>query len=524
MATNNQFKLLTMSENKIIVIPPEVTPGNIEDVMNQAITLELATIPTYLSTYYSINRAQDQDALYSKLIGQLSKNSSLTSDEVNAKAQELKLDILVYANKAAALTMSVVIEEMLHLALSSNVKQMVCQSAPDLVGIGKALIFPTQLDGHMPEFIINAGPLSLDQLTTFLQIESPNPFTDPNAEDLVAAPVDYQTIGGLYQLIEDCIRDNFKGPYKKRPQLLPPDKDPSAKPRPFYSQNSMNTVYYDRDHNPHFINQDDSGELVGVHDGPSAIKALQLICDQGEGNEESDLPQHKYVLGPDGMPLPMEVIVDNNGVAEAQFLPGDYDDNSKTELTHFAKFLEAYSLGRYYKQKFESIPELDEFFSYFVYDQQNNPKQAIYNATGNDALALANELGSAVFTYILLLVETCYYKEDDTQYELFMYGVHKSMIWLLSGAGNYMKNYTYSHEGKTYQGALSFEPYDFSKSSQRPKAQILEIWHNLASVDENWNTSYGGWTDNYFPSLPDVGLDHSVVKNVPSVAETPYSK
>lgn len=513
-----------MSANKIIVIPPEVTPGNIEDVMNQAITLELATIPTYLSTYYSINRAQDQDALYNKLIAQLSKSSSLTPDEVAAKAQELKLDILVYANKAAALTMSVVIEEMLHLALSSNVKQMVCQSAPDLVEIGKALIFPTQLDGHMPEFIINAGPLSLDQLTTFLQIESPNPFTDANAEDLKAAPVDYQTIGGLYNLIEDCIRDNFPGPYKTRPQLLPPHKkDPSAKPRPFYSQNSMNTVYYDRDHNPQFINQDDSGELVGVHDGPSAIHALKLICDQGEGNRATDLPYHEYKLGPDGMPLPMEVTVDKNGVAKAQFLPGDYDDNSGTELTHYAKFLEAYSLGRYYKQKFEGMPELDEFFSYFVYDQQINPKQAIYNSTGNDALALANELGSAVFTYILLLVETCYYKEEDTQYELFMYGVHKSMIWLLSGVGNHMKEYSYTYEGKTYQGALSFEPYDFSKSSKRPKAQILDILHNLATVDSYWTKSPGGWTDNYFPSLPDVGLDHSVVENVPSVEQTPYS-
>jgi len=35
--------------------------------MQQAIALELATIPTYLSTYYSINRAPNQDTLYAKL-------------------------------------------------------------------------------------------------------------------------------------------------------------------------------------------------------------------------------------------------------------------------------------------------------------------------------------------------------------------------------------------------------------------------------------------------------------------------
>lgn len=32
--------------------------------MNHAIAIELTTIPCYLSTYYSINRAQDQGTLF----------------------------------------------------------------------------------------------------------------------------------------------------------------------------------------------------------------------------------------------------------------------------------------------------------------------------------------------------------------------------------------------------------------------------------------------------------------------------
>ena len=156
-----------MSAKKLFKFATEVTPDNIEDVMQQAIALELATIPTYLFTYYSINRAQDQDKLHKKLKEQLSASGKRSQEEIDKLSQELKVDILVYANKAAALTMSVVIEEMLHLALSCNVKQAVCQVEPDIMGIGKVLTFPTQLDGHEPEFPINAGKLSMDQLTTF---------------------------------------------------------------------------------------------------------------------------------------------------------------------------------------------------------------------------------------------------------------------------------------------------------------------------------------------------------------------
>src|SRR4051812_17467839 len=118
-----------MAPTKLFTIPPAVTPANFADAMQQAIALELATIPTYLSTYYSINRAQDQDTLYQTLIGQLEAIPGNSTSTIDTLAQELKVDILVYANQSAALIMSVAIEEMLHLALSSNVKQAIVQQA-----------------------------------------------------------------------------------------------------------------------------------------------------------------------------------------------------------------------------------------------------------------------------------------------------------------------------------------------------------------------------------------------------------
>lgn len=501
-----------MKTKKLFTLSNTVTKENIKEVMQQAIALELATIPTYLSTYYSINRAQDQDKLYAKIHAQLSESGERTAAEIDELAQELKLDILVYSNKSAALIMSVVIEEMLHLALACNVKQAVCQTEPDLIGIGKGLSFPTQLDGHIPEFQINAAKLSLNQLTTFLQIESPEPFVDPYAEKQLLKTIDYQTIGRLYEMIIECVKEDFPGPYNYRPQLLPPDNP--ERPRPFYSQNSMNTVHYDREHNPQFANGDDSGGLVGVHDARSAIEALERIIDQGEGR--SKYKQHTLIWGENKMPVPMDIID-----GKAVFWEGDYDDAGK-EVAHFAKFLEAYTLGGHYQEKFRKIRGLDDFFSYFVYDTDANPSTADYKASGNQVLALCSELGNAVFAYILLMIEACYYKDESTQYDLFMFGIHKSMIWLLSGVGNQINQYTYAKGNQAYKGALTFEPFSFEQSFLRPKAQIMNIVDQLAKADPvNW-----GWavkSENYFPSLPDVGLDHSIAADMPKVPSTPYN-
>lgn len=500
-----------MKNKKLFTYSTSVTPDNIEEVMQQAIALELATIPTYLSTYYSINRAQDQDKLYAKLHAQLSQSGVRNAAQIDKLAQDLKLDILVYSNKSAALIMSVVIEEMLHLALACNVKQAVCQSEPDLMGIGKVLTFPTELDGHIPEFQIDAAKLSLKQLTTFLQIESPEPFKDPNANEQLLSTVEYKTIGLLYKKIIKCIKKDFPGPYEKRPQLLPPDHP--SRPKPYYSQNSMNTVHYDREHNPQFANTDDSEGLVGVHDAKSAIEAIHRIIEQGEG--KSKYKQHILKWRKDKMPEPMD-IVDGKVV----FWEGDYDDSGK-EPAHFAKFLEAYTLGGHYQEKFRKIQGLDDFFSYFVYDTDANPKTADYKASGNQALALCSDLGNAVFAYILLMIEACYYKDESTQYDLFIFGIHKSMIWLLSGVGNQINQYTYTKGNQAFKGALTFEPFSFEQSFLRPKAQIMSLVDQLAKADPaNW-----GWaikSENYFPSLPDVGLDHSIEADIPKVPSTPY--
>lgn len=501
-----------------VTLHHDVTPDNLPDVMDQAIGLELATIPTYLATYYSIHRSQHQDPLYEKLQKQLTdQNTGMTPTQINELAQELKLDILTYSNKTAALIMSVVIEEMLHMALASNVKTAVCQKPPQLLKTFEGFHFPAELIGHEPEFVIDGAKLSLEQLTTFLKIESPEPFVNPHHVKQKVNHVDYKTIGRLYKKIDHCIKENFPGPYKKRPQLLPPEKEQPEKKRPFYNANSMNTVYYDRGHNPHFASNDDSGHLVDVFDYQSASHAIKNIVEQGEG--QSRKQQHLLVWGDDGMPVPLTI---TDG--EAQFWPGDYDDDTG-ELSHFTKFLEAYSFGVHYKEKFKNL-NLDDFFDYFVYNTKPNVTQKFYDDLTEKeckdarALATANKLGNALSSYLFLMVETCYHSDESTQFDLFMYGIHKSMIWLLSGVGNAINAYEYTIGTTTYKGSISWEGYTFAEGSS-PKSQIMNLVDELAAADpDNWGWAINSDYDNYYPALPDVSLDHKVAPGIPKVPAT----
>src|ERR1700744_6528407 len=118
----------------------EVTPENLGEAIQQAIEIEIATIPVYLYTYYSINRSPSQDLISGTLVQQLTAKG-MPLNEASTKALELSAEIMVFSNKAGALIMSVAIEEMLHMALSSNLKKALA-GFPHLVGKSPS-VWPT---------------------------------------------------------------------------------------------------------------------------------------------------------------------------------------------------------------------------------------------------------------------------------------------------------------------------------------------------------------------------------------------
>lgn len=439
-------------------LPGDVTPDNMEAALQQAVEIEIATIPVYLYTYYSLNRVPDQDAIKAFLlqrlqavgdesdaIGELA--AKLDTSDLDEIAQLLSAWIMVFANKAGALIVSVVMEEMLHMALSSNVKQAIV-GPPDLLNKSPEG-WPVQLPGHTPAFDINLAKFSLDQLYTFMEIESPHPLGKVTAE--AGEAIDYTTIGEFYGLIEEAIKQYYRDydSYDTSAAQLVPG-------RGYYAQNNINTNYYDLFHRPTFVNAEDSGDLIRVVDMDSALAALEEIVEQGEGNTGGS------AFGPGD-----EV---ECGAFDS---PGDFDDPDLAELAHFDKFNLLYCEYQFLQWAFGLIGV--DVGSLFVHPFPENPQTTDYPPAIQDMSNLLN----AVYSYLYIMTQACYAHQDDTQYEIFMFGIHKSMMWILGSLCETIRNSKYEKDGVTYAAAPTFENWPFEQGTP-PKQQIIALYEKAA--------------------------------------------
>jgi hypothetical protein len=463
-----------MQKHPLFMAGAEVTPQNLGEALDQAIGIEIATIPVYLYTYYSINRVPDQDAISGQLVQELT-SVGMPLAKANAIALDLSAQIMVFANKAGAAIMSVVIEEMLHMALSSNVHQALI-GVPQLVGKSPGPPWPVVLPGHEPEFPINLAPFSLDQLMTFLKIESPTPLPSLFAEG--ALP--YKTIGQFYDMIIECVKTN-KFTYNTASQLEPGKR--------YYANNNIDTVYYNKEHKPQYTNADDSGDLIHVTDTDSAVAAMTLIKNQGEGAGKG--------LNHDG------------SVNCVDPTAPDFDDPHHKELCHFEKFAEIYCDYEALELQFGAYG-LGDIADYFVLKFPTNPTSADYAAPADptdahyasrEALAAVAKLINATYSYIFVMTENCYKQEGNTQYETFMFGIHKTMIFILNSLCGDIQGLKFEKDGKTYIGAPTFENYPFGLMSS-PKLQLIALYNTAAALYPTISYLQQRYTD-----LPDVPLN-----------------
>jgi rubrerythrin len=134
--------------------------------LQQAIELEHATIPVYLYALYSLD---------------CSKNA-----------------------KIAGIIQSVVIEEMLHMTLASNVLNAL-GGAPSIDDPDFIPTYPGPLPGGVEsDLIVNLAPFSMAQLQTCLRIEEPQDPLNIRGEAELEA-VDQITIGEFYTVISKAI-------------------------------------------------------------------------------------------------------------------------------------------------------------------------------------------------------------------------------------------------------------------------------------------------------------------------------
>ncbi len=377
--------------------------------LQTAVEIELATIPIYLYTYYSLVR--------------------------NNESGETISDAQLFANKAGGIIMSVAVEEMLHMSLSSNVLWSM-GVMPQLYGKAPGA-YPTGLPYHNPQG--PAGPdgktavqiplakLGFEQLWHFLQIEYPEQWNAPPQDS------NWDTIGQFYSYIRCLLSTQFLADSDFQRGSV----DHAIQPYN-YSPNNVDTVYPSAGFDPWkpappaavswadpvqgaaaaavYPDASDSHagatQLIAIRSIQDAATAIDTICDQGEG-----------------VPIP-------------DLGPSPDDDPSKDEESHYVKFLTLQAQFADYQGTQEVRPPeppaptdviqpamtqqalLD---AGVLVDMPDSPLAANYPEYYRD---IAN-FCSACFQYMLVMTETVYLVPPEKQKLFFNEGLHRSMIWVL---------------------------------------------------------------------------------------------
>jgi len=201
--------------------------------LNAAMSLEHATIPPYLTAYYSIHSSTNSDA--------------------------------------AHIIRVTAVEEMLHMTLVANVLNAI-GGEPDLTRPGFVPSYPSYLPDGEDDFTVDLRPFSPEAVETFCKIERPG--KAPSADSrlvktpdrkirfLVSSPTAEQmrfySIGEFYEEIVEGLEKVAAND----PTLFRGDPARQVGPEYFYSG---------------------GGEVTVVSDLESAQQALRFIAGQGEG-------------------------------------------------------------------------------------------------------------------------------------------------------------------------------------------------------------------------------------------------
>lgn len=433
-----------------------------------AVEIELATLPIYLYTYYSINRTP----------------GDFPSSDVSR-----------FADKAGANIMSVAVEEMLHMSLASNLLYSL-GGDPQLYG-KSPWPYPTNLPGHAkmgPDhepLQIPLAKFSREQLWQFLEIEYPSTNDAPPESD------QWDTIGQIYSYIRCIISSNL---------ITDADFQVRASDNQIqntnYSPNNIDTVYPTGSFNKtcpvptptpgsaatvaDFTSRDDSHagsvELLTIDSCETALQAIQTIDAQGEG-----------------------------------YGPSKFDDPSQQELSHYYKFLTLQSELEGYPGT-EPLPaepappapsanpitqaDLDAF----VFDYPENPVAADYEAGYSDCANVVNGL----YQYMLIMTESIFKITPSQQKLYFNQALHRSMIWILDKVIQAMRKQQAPVKSgcvvREVAFAPSFENVDLG-SRQDAFANLVKMCKNLDNKygSEKWYTeTYINYYIGLIPSLYDV--------------------
>ncbi|MFI9202456.1 ferritin-like protein [Streptomyces sp. NPDC053048] len=218
--------------------PPFRVPRDRADLqlfLQAALTLEHLTIPPYLTAMYTLRAGTNRPAFYA--------------------------------------VRGVVLEEMLHMTLVANLLNAV--GGEPLVAHSRFVTgYPAKLPYSRDHIVVHLRHFGAEALETFLRIEQPEYLTGPPGHPSAAGEEGWTSIGQFYNTIrEGMLRLSaelgeavlFRG---ERARQVGPE---------------------------HFYNS--GGEVFPVTDLASALKALKVITDQGEGASMSVFDSDDQIFG-----------------------------------------------------------------------------------------------------------------------------------------------------------------------------------------------------------------------------------
>ncbi len=480
---SDPLRPLTPSEREMVAMLEQLSREEILQQLKQnlqtAIEIELATIPIYLYTYYSIER------------------TVTTAEQLDPASQ--------FANKAGGVIMSVAVEEMLHMSLSSNILYSLGE-APQMY-LHSPSPYPTPLPYHNPvgppgpeggrKVLIPLAKFGYEQFWHFLQIEYP--------EKVDAWPEDrnWNTIGQFYSYIRCLICCK---------QITDEDFQVNGADTQIqsynYSPNNIDTVHPSGKFNSwgippvqgepcpppgngcpsaaaaaEYSNQPDSHagptELMTVSSKLEALQAIATICDQGEGYE------HRAT-----------------------------DDPSRTEYSHYYKFLRLQAQLQRYPDHVEKLPSLpvppdpieptvtDDELAEVIANFPDNPITRPVGVIGNSYVYpeeywALSDLCNGVYQYMFIMTETVYRVPDQGQKLFFNEGMHRSMIWVLDKLIQAMRRFELA-DGHVL--APTFENFNLG-SRQEAYGNLIGLTE--AITDNSQLQAVSGIIDN-IKTLPDV--------------------
>jgi|GEM_PF-366936 len=490
--------------------------ATLKTVLRAAVKLEMATIPIYLYTYYSICRKPGRDNPPTGV--------TITSTDADAFPATPSL----YGNLAGAAIMSVAVEEMLHMSLAMNLLTSMLNPGEDLPQIYDGLTFgdngiilpalstlAAQTGGTstIPIETVTGKPLeiplaklSLEQLQHFMRIEYPG---KKNSQSPASDPLvpNWATIGEVYDYAKALIQYGGDGGVQL-PDNIFANAHATQIGSDNYSASSIDTVSSGNKtftfDNPPVVgkpgaastvavyenddNHDHEGEdaLFHISTADGAISAINTICEQGEGSNFTQYVQENL----------WDILED------------------KLEKSHYYKFWSLCANLKGYPAQMKTppqvvgikppavtTPQIDDLSERFVYNFPTNPK--VENYRDERSRALSN-VANGLFQYMLIMTETTLLVPSQYQKLYFNKTMHQSMIWVMDKLYQAVR---YTTDSTGMMVVPTFEnPFPSGTTRESAFAALNVLVEHCVKVCD-------GWTD-----FKDASNYMAAIQNLPDVS------